>query len=255
MRFNSPRQFCMNLWSIAVTLHSPKGIRSHSKNSKLSTVKAVYCLDASSILICQNPDFRCRQEKWPAPTRLSNASWILSKGEESFFVWVLRWQKSIQKHRHPSFFLTRTTALHHALWMGHMAPKSSISHRWLWTSSTKGWGIHWNCSLNGASSIIFIMCSVEWVQPSLPDSSKKTSWYLTRNDLAESAKSGGHDSKPLKCSSSSNFPCPCHMVNLGDWGVWGSSSPFNNWVIASDPDTAVATTAQATRVFFLRVWG
>ena len=43
-------------------------------------VKAVYYSDASSILICQNPDFRSKQEKWPAPTRLSNASWILSKG-------------------------------------------------------------------------------------------------------------------------------------------------------------------------------
>ena len=45
------------------------------------------------------------------------------------------------------------------------------------------------------------------------------------------------------------------MVNLGNWGVWGSSSPSNNWVIASGSDTAVAATACATRVFFLRVWG
>ena len=42
-------------------------------------VKVVYCLATSSILICQNPDFRSRQEKWPAPTRLSDASWILNK--------------------------------------------------------------------------------------------------------------------------------------------------------------------------------
>ena len=34
-----------------------------------------------------------------------------------------------------------------------MAPKSSISYRWLWTSSTKGRGIHLNHSLKGVSSV------------------------------------------------------------------------------------------------------
>ena len=37
-------------------------------------VKVVYYLYASSILICQNPNFRSRQEKWPVPTSLSKAS-------------------------------------------------------------------------------------------------------------------------------------------------------------------------------------
>ena len=38
-------------------LQSPKGILSHSRNPRLPTVKAVYCFDTSSILICQNLDF------------------------------------------------------------------------------------------------------------------------------------------------------------------------------------------------------
>ena len=33
------------------------------RNPRLPKVKAVYCFDSSSILICQNPDFRSRQEK------------------------------------------------------------------------------------------------------------------------------------------------------------------------------------------------
>ena len=55
MRFNSLRQFCISFWNVAGTSHSPKGMSSHSKNCKLPMVKAVYCLHASSILICQNP--------------------------------------------------------------------------------------------------------------------------------------------------------------------------------------------------------
>ena len=36
----------------------------------------MYCFDASSIVICQNPNFRSKQEKYPAPTRLLMASCI-----------------------------------------------------------------------------------------------------------------------------------------------------------------------------------
>ena len=83
-----------------------------------------------------------------------------------------------------------------------MAPKSSISHRWLQTFSTKGGGICLNHSLKGVSSVILIICLVEWVQPSLPGSNEKTSWYSTKSDWAESDSSRGHDSKPLRSSSS-----------------------------------------------------
>ena len=67
---------------------------------------------------------------------------------------------------HCLFFLTSTTVLHQALWLGLMAPDSNISFRWFLTSSTIGGGIHLKCSLNGVSSVTFMVCSVEWVHPS-----------------------------------------------------------------------------------------
>ena len=48
---------------MAGALHNPKGKQSHSKKPKLPTLKAVYCFDASSIFICQNPDFRVQARK------------------------------------------------------------------------------------------------------------------------------------------------------------------------------------------------
>ena len=84
-------------------------------------------------------------------------------------LYVFRCQKSMQKCKPPSFFLTSTTALHQALWLGLMAPDSSISFRWFLTSSTIGGGIHLKCSLNGVSSVTFMVCSVEWVHPSSTD--------------------------------------------------------------------------------------
>ena len=127
IRFNSPRQFCISHWKVAGALHSPKGMLSHSKKPRLPTVNAVCCFDDSSILICQNADFKSRHEIHPAPTKLSNAFWILGSGYESFLVWALRCQKSMQKCRPPSFFWTSTTTLHHALWLGQIAPESNIS--------------------------------------------------------------------------------------------------------------------------------
>ena len=127
-------------------------------------------------------------------------------------MWTLRWQKLMQKHRLPSFFMTDTTALYHTLWLGHMVPKSCISHSWLQTSSTKGGGICQNHSLQGVSSVIFIMCSVEWVKPSSPSSSKKTSWYSTKSYQAESANSRGmmpsHSSPVLQAISLASVSWP-----------------------------------------------
>ena len=85
---------------------------------------------------------------------------------------AFRWQNSMQNHRLPSFFFTNTTSLHQALWLGQIAPDSSISHRWFPTSSNNSWGIHLNHSLKGVSSITFIMCSVELVSPILLDPTK-----------------------------------------------------------------------------------
>ena len=47
-----------------------------------------------------------------------------------------------------------------------MAPDSSISFRWLLTSSTISGGICLKRSLNGVSSVTLMVCSVEWVHPS-----------------------------------------------------------------------------------------
>ena len=63
IRFSSSRQFCINCWNMDGALHRPKGMWSHIKKPRLSTVNAVYCFDNSSILICQNLDFRARHKK------------------------------------------------------------------------------------------------------------------------------------------------------------------------------------------------
>ena len=178
----------------------------HSKNPKLPTVKGVYCFNASSIFICQNPDFRSKQAKYPSPTKLSNASCILGKGKESFFVQAFRQQESIQNSKPPSFFCTNTTVLHQALWLGQMALDSNISCRWLLTSSTKGGGIHLNHSLKG---VTFIVCSMEQVQPNSVGSKENTSWYLAKSWHAVSASSGVQESMLLKSNSLNSLPCLC----------------------------------------------
>ena len=109
-----------------------------------------------------------------------------------------------------------------------MAPDSNISHRWFQTSSTNSEEIYLNCSLNGVSSVTFIVCSVEWVQPNSTGSNENTSWYLARSQWAASASSGAQESRPLKSNSSNNLLCLCLMVSLGVWGSWDSSSPSSN---------------------------
>ena len=242
MRFSSPRQFCISLWNMASALQSPKGMQSHSKNPKLPTVKAVYCFDAASIFICQNPDLRSKQEKCPAPTKLSNTSWILGRGYESSFLHAFKWQKLIQNCRSPSFFLTNNTALHHALWLGQIVPDSSISHRQFLTSLTKGRGIHLNHSLKGVLLVTFIICLVEWVQPNSMGSNKNTSWYFANKWQVATASSGSQESNPLKSSSSNNFPCLCLTVSLGVWASWGLSPP---------PATGTPLVAPASGVLLL----
>ena len=91
-------------------------------------VKAVYCFEASSMAICQKPAFRSKQEKYPAPTRLSVATLDMwQQYNESFLVLAFSLQKLMQKHSPPSFLHTITTALHHGLWLGWIVPTSRIS--------------------------------------------------------------------------------------------------------------------------------
>ena len=130
-----------------------------------------------------------------------------------------------------------------------MVPASSISCKWLQTSSTKSGGIHLNCSLKGVSSVALIICSVEWVQPNSVGSNKKALWYLAKSCWTESVNSRGHDSNPLRSSSSNSFPCLCLTVNLVVWGPWGLSAPSGNLVSTGGSGTAVVATTLATGVF------
>ena len=180
-------------------------------------------------------------------------SCILGRGKESFFMWAFRWQKSMQNHRLPSFFLTNTTALPQALWLGLIAPDSSISCRWFWTSTTNDRGIHLNHSLKGVSSVTFIMCFMEWVQPNSAGSNENMSWYLARSWQAASATLGTQESRPLKSNSSNSLPCLSLMVSLGVWEFRGSSAPSSSWTSSVGLGTGNAATALATGVFFQRV--
>ena len=134
--FNSPRQFCMSLWNVAGALHNPYGIRRNSYMPRLATVKAVYCQDFSDICTCQNPDFRSILEKNRAPTMDSMVSCMRGRGNESFLVLEFNFRKLIQNWRVPSFFRTRTMALHQGDLDGWIAPTSSMSCRFSQTSQT-----------------------------------------------------------------------------------------------------------------------
>ena len=139
---------------------------------------------------------------------------------------AFRWWKSIQKHKPPSFFCTNTMVLHQALWLGLMVPDSDITFKWFLTSSTIGGGICLNCSLKVVSSVTFIICSVEWVQPNSAGSNENMSWYSARSWKAASASSGVHESRPLKSNSSNNLPCLCLTVSLGVWESWDLLDPL-----------------------------
>ena len=161
----------------------------------------------------------------------------------------------MQNHNPPSFFLTNTTVLHHALWLSQIVPGSSISQRWFWTSSTRGRGICLNHSLKGLSLVTLIECSIEWVQPNSAGSIEKTLWYSAKSWQVASANSGDHESNPRRSSSSNNFPCLCLTVSLGVWGSWSLSFPSHKWVSTGGPITVVKNTTLATGVFFWRFWG
>ena len=159
------------------------------------------------------------------------------------------------EYKPPSFFQTSTTALHHAVWLVQMVPESNISHKCIWTSSTKGGGICLNCSLNGLSSVTLITCLVEWLQPSSLGFNKKISWHSAKRDWVVAANSGGQDSNLLRSSSSNNFSCLCFTVNLGIYWPWSSSDASVKLISTDSSGIWVTTTALVMGVFFLRVWG
>ena len=186
MRFNLLRQICINLWNVASTLNSPKGMQLHSKKLQIANGKGSIlfrCLLHFNLpkLLILGPG---KKNDQLLPDSLMPLGFLAKGGSLSLY---RHWDgRSLYRSigLRPSF-LTNTTALHHALWLGHMAPESTISCRWLQTSPTKARGICLNLSLKGVSSITLIMCSVEWVQPSSLGSNEKTSWYLARRNQVQ----------------------------------------------------------------------
>ena len=98
-------------------------------------------------------------EKNQAPTMDSMVSCIRGRGNQSFLVLAFNFRKSMQNRRVPSFFLTRTMALHQGDFNGQIAPPSNMSCRFSRTSSSRGGAISRNLSLKGSSSISSMMCS------------------------------------------------------------------------------------------------
>ena len=137
VRFSSPRQFSMSRWKVGGALHSPKWHALTLIEAILPKVKAVYCLDSETWGPAK-PRVHIERgvvgSSCKAFQRLTDAG----RGWESFTVRELSFLKSMQKRSDPSFFLTKTTALHHGLLLGRITPASSISFRWSRTSSNCG---------------------------------------------------------------------------------------------------------------------
>ena len=150
---------------------------------------------------------------------------------------VFKWQKLMQNCRPPSFFLTNTTALHHAFWLGQIAPDSNISQRWFSNLLNQRQMNLPNSFLKRMSFVTFIVCSVEWVQPNSAGSNENTLSYLAKSQQAASAISGGQESNPLKSSSSNSF----HVVA---WqSVLGHKDPGTHF---PPPLTGLLLVTQAT---------
>ena len=128
---------------------------------------------------------------------------------------VLRQWKSMQKCRLPSFFLTNTTLIAPCTLARPDGARLQHLPQLALNFFNQQWGYPLNHSLKGVSSMTFIVCSVEWVQPNSAGSNENVSWYSAKSWWAASTSSGGQESNPLKSSSSNNFPCLCLTVNLG----------------------------------------
>ena len=89
------------------------------KESYVTHSESVYCFEASSMAICQNSAFKCKQEKYPAPPkplRLLPVSVGVGKSL-SWFSHSIYERINAEMHRPPSFLYTSITALHHGLWL------------------------------------------------------------------------------------------------------------------------------------------
>ena len=133
------------------------------------------------------------------------------------------------------------------------APDSNISFKWFLTSSTSGGGIRLNHSLKGVSSVTFMICSVEWVQPNSARCNENTLWYLARSWQAASANSRVQESRPLNLIHQTILPCLCLTLSLGVWKSGNLSVPSHNPSYLGDLGTGDAAPTLATGAFFLRV--
>ena len=197
-------------------LHNPNCMCSHSKNPMLPTVKGVYCFEASSITVCQNPAFKSKQEKYTAPTRFWIAFCICRSGSESILVLTFNLWKSMQKLRPPSFLHTSTKALHHGLWLGQIVPASNISFIWGQTLSAIGGGTLQNLSLKGSPSVTLISCFTRSVQPNYLPSKEKMLWCSASRVHVAAQFLVDHPSRPDKssCWKSTSFLCSTDISAL-----------------------------------------
>ena len=161
-----------------------------------------------------------------------------------FFVHVLSLQKSTQKHNIPSFFLTKTTALHHGDWLGHIAPVSNISWSEVCTSSSSSGGIHLNHSLNGSLSVIRISCLTALIQPSSLPSSVKISWKASTWSHAAVAFWGVQLLRPSRLNFSRSFFCHSttdRVSHLSSIPRMASNSGDNSTGRTGDVETTLST--------------
>ena len=110
------------------------------------------------------------------------------------------------------FLHTSTTALHHGLLLGQIVPTSNISFTCAWTTSTIRGGILQSLSLKGSPSTTLISCFTKSVQPKIPGSREKMSWYSATRSWTATWFLPDHLSRPDKSccwkSNSSAQPSP-----------------------------------------------
>ena len=151
-------------------------------------------------------------------------------------VHMFKWWKLMLNHRPPSFFLTNTTALNHALWLGQDSTRlQHLSRDGFGPPLPKAEGICLNCLLKGGVIHYLYhmlcgvstaqLCGVQW---------KHIMVSMAKSQQAPSASSRVQDSNPLKSSSSNSFPCHCLTVNFGAQGSWGSFPHSCNWASTGD---------------------
>ena len=114
--------------------------------------------------------------------------------------WHLAYKSQCNCTKPLSFWCTKTTALHHGLWLGQIVPVSNISFMCALTTSIMGGGILWNCSLKGSSSTTLFSCLARLVQPNSPGSKEKMSWYSANRAWVATWFPSDHSSRLDKSS-------------------------------------------------------